>query len=81
VLEADPHPQIYTQAFINSHGDRKVLLINKRTTAFTVRVTGGSGGSVQVVDQTTEAPAVQRALSADTVELSPLAVAVVTLPH
>jgi len=81
VLEADPHPEVYTQAFINPRGERKVLLVNKRTTAFTVRVTGASGGSVQVVDQKTEAPAVQRALSADTVELTPLAVAVATLPH
>jgi hypothetical protein len=80
VLEADPTPQLYAQAFITNGGDRKVLLVNKRTAPLTVKITGAGGGFEQRVDQGTQAAPVRRAIATETVELPPLAVAVVLLP-
>ncbi|HVW69671.1 MAG TPA: hypothetical protein VHB68_11890 [Steroidobacteraceae bacterium] len=80
VLQPDPAPQVYFQGFITKGGVRRVLLVNKRDTTFTLRIPGAAGGQVEQVDQTTDGAAVKRPLRSETLELPGLAVAVVTLP-
>jgi len=79
VLQPDPMPQIYAQEFVTKVGDRRVLLVNKRNTTFSVRIPGATGGYERSVDQSTEASPAKRALSTDTVLLPGLAVAIITL--
>jgi len=79
VLQPDPMPQIYAQEFVTKVGDRRVLLVNKRNTTFSVRIPGATGGYERSVDQSTEASPAKRALSTDTVVLPGLAVAIITL--
>ncbi|HLY58445.1 MAG TPA: hypothetical protein VKS60_22980 [Stellaceae bacterium] len=79
VLQPDPAPQLYAQAFVTS-GGRRVLLVNKRDKAVAVRIPGAAGGTIRQVDQTTEAAPAGWKLSDDLVQLPGLAVGVVTLP-
>lgn len=80
VLQPDPAPQVYVQAFVTHSGQRRILLVNKRNSPVTLTVSGAAGGYEQHVDQMTEGPAARAALARDTVRLSGLAVSVVTLP-
>jgi hypothetical protein len=75
-----PSTKVYSQAFISSKGERKVLLVNKRNEPAQLTVQGAGGGMVSVVDKTTTSGAVQTKLPADNIELSALAVAVITFP-
>jgi hypothetical protein len=79
VLEPDPSPEVFAQAFVTSGGNRKILLVNKRPNPSVVRVPGLSGGSEERVDQDTDASPARVALATDTVQLPALAVAVVTM--
>ncbi|HUI59960.1 MAG TPA: hypothetical protein VLX90_07045 [Steroidobacteraceae bacterium] len=81
VLQPDPAPQIYVQAFITPQAERRILLINKRDVPFTLTVTGAAGGDIQQVDQTTDGAASRQPVAADQLNLPGLAVAVVTLPR
>jgi hypothetical protein len=81
VLQPDPAPQVYVQAFITKGGERRILLVNKRDVSFTVRIPGAAGGEVEQVDQTTESAAVKRPVRSETLELPGLAVAVITMPR
>ena len=81
VLQPDPAPQVFVQGFITPRGERKILLINKRETPFAVKVPRAAHGTLQLVDQATDASAVKRPLTTDTLQLPPLAVAVVTVPQ
>ena len=74
-------PSVYGLGFVTREGKRKVLLVNKRTWAVVVSVTGASGGRLEVVDQQTafDPPAASQ-LGSDEISLGGLAVAVVTLP-
>jgi hypothetical protein len=80
-LQPDPTPWLYAQAFIDPHGNRKILLVNKRQSRVSVRIPGAPGGSEQHVDEATEASPARRPLTRDTLRPEPFAVAVVTLPH
>jgi len=80
VLQPDPAPQIYAQAFISPRGEQRILLVNKRDAAFELTVPGAAGGDIQQVDQTTDGPVTRQRVTADQLNLPGLAVAVVTLP-
>jgi hypothetical protein len=72
---------IYSLAFVDRHGKRKLLLINKRNQDFTASVAGAAGGHLAAVDVTTGSrPAAAAELAADRFTLHGLSVAVVTLP-
>jgi hypothetical protein len=79
VLQPDPAPQVYVQGFVTPLGARKILLINKREEPQELRIAGAAGGTVQLVDESTEAAPVSAALQRDSLRLPALAVAVVTL--
>jgi hypothetical protein len=81
VLQPDPAPELYSQAFIKPSGERKLLLVNKRQKDLTVSITGATGGEIQMVDQSTAALPTRRPLSTDSIVLGGFAVAVVTLPR
>jgi hypothetical protein len=81
VLQPDPAPQLYSQAFITPQGQRKILLVNKREQPLAIKIPGGSGGQQQIVDQATAGPPVAHLLERDSLELPSLAVAVVTMPR
>lgn len=72
---------VYSQGFITPRGARKVLLVNKRNQPVELIVAGASGGTLDVVDQTTRDGPVHRLIPTDTVHLSGFAVAIVTLPQ
>ncbi len=76
-----PPGTVSAQGFVKPDGERRLLLVNKRDRAQSVVVAGASGGQVDFVDQKTGfgSPGSEK-LSSDTVALSGLAVAVVTLP-
>jgi Glycosyl hydrolases family 39 len=71
--------QIYAQAFVSSHGDQKVLLINKRDRPIQVTIPGAAGGNEQSVDETTDSQPVIASIATDTILLRGLSVTVVTL--
>jgi hypothetical protein len=79
VLQPDPSPQLYVQAFISPLGERRILLINKRTGPVKVRIVGASGGRERMVEQTTDSFPIEQPMTQETLQLSGLAVAVVTL--
>ncbi|HEY5101382.1 MAG TPA: hypothetical protein VII70_01260 [Steroidobacteraceae bacterium] len=72
VLQPDPAPQVFVQGFITIRDAHKVLLVNKRETAFTVKVPGAMHGTLELVDQATAASATKRPISSDTLKLLPL---------
>ena len=78
---APNHPYVYSMAFASTDGKRKVLLVNKRDRTFNVSIAGASGGTEEVVDQTTafQPPAFHK-LEGDTIKLTAYAVVAVTLP-
>jgi hypothetical protein len=81
VETAPPSPFVYALGFVTRDGKRRLLLVNKRDRDFALTVPAASGGSQDVVDQTTgSSPPSRTKLASDTVTLKGLAVAVVTLP-
>jgi hypothetical protein len=71
---------VLAQAFVSPSGERKILLVNKRDREFHLVLPEAAGGSIQTVDQSTgENPPASRPIDGQTVALSGLAVAVVTL--
>lgn len=70
---------MFAQGFITPYGQRKLLLVNKRSQPIDVKVPGAKGGSQQVVDESTTGLPATRATSNNIVHLAPLAVVVVTL--
>lgn len=66
-------------AVTKSDGTRKVLLINKRNRNFAVTIPGAAKGNIQVLG-TDSKPPVKSVLESDSFDLSPMGVAVVTLP-
>ncbi len=80
VLQPDPSPQVYVQGFVTPQGARRILLVNKREAAAELLIAGASGGTVQLVDESTAASPLPRRLAVDLLRLPPLAVAVVTVP-
>lgn len=80
VLQPDPYPQLYSQAFIGPDGSRKILLVNKREKPLHIEIPGASGGQLAMVEETTNSTPSARPLDRATIGLPPLAVAVVTMP-
>jgi hypothetical protein len=80
-LDSAASPYLYSLVVLKPDGERRALLVNKRDHPFEISVTGATGGQEEYVDQTTafEPPASIK-LTADTVTLRGLSVAVVTLP-
>ncbi len=73
-------PYLYAQAFVTSHGQRKLLLINKRDRAFEVAIPGSQGAGVTFVDQSTGfQPPASASLSENPMNVSGYEVAVVNL--
>jgi hypothetical protein len=78
---APSYPYIYSLAFATADGKRKVLLVNKRDRTFEVSIAGASGGTAEIVDQTTAfQPPASHKLKGDTINLGGYSVAAVTLP-
>jgi hypothetical protein len=76
-----PNPliQLYAQGFLSPQGERKLLLVNKRSHAIDITVPGAAGGTLQRVDESTTALPMKRAVASDTMHLPGLAVVVVRL--
>jgi len=73
-------PYVYAQGFVAPDGKRKILLVNKRDRPFDLVIPGSAGADENYVDQTTgDHPPASLHLTGDTVNLSGLSVAVVTL--
>jgi Glycosyl hydrolases family 39 len=78
---APNHPYVYSLAFSTADGKRKVLLVNKRDRTFNVSIAGATGGTEEVVDQTTAfQPPASHKLEGDTIKLTGYAVVAVILP-
>jgi hypothetical protein len=75
------YPDVAAQAYRTKHGQRKLLLVNKRNRAIQIAVPPDAvGGRLETVDEATgEGPARASTLNSPTIELAPFAVAVATL--
>ena len=75
---------VFSQAYFDRRGSRnlqKLLLVNKRSTAQQVTVTGASGGEMQTVDDASgETPARREKVSSDNISLAPFAVSLIHMP-
>merc|ERR1712190_44301 len=70
-------PDVYAQGIRSAKGS-VIVLVNKKNAAREVSISGVSGSSVAVIDQSTgNKPARKFQLSKDTISLSPFAVAFV----
>jgi hypothetical protein len=74
-------PSFFCQGFMGSDGTRKILIVNKRDKPAVIDIPKSAGGVLQLVDGKTANRVVRRTLTADSLTLGGLAVAVVTLPH
>jgi hypothetical protein len=81
---ASPSPAqsyIYSLAAIDTHGKRKILLVNKRNHDFALAVDGAAGGQLEAVDVTTGfQPPASTKLASEGFTLHGFSVAVVALP-
>jgi hypothetical protein len=73
--------QLYSQGFITPSGDRRVLLVNKRSRPLQVTLPDAAGGDLQMVDQSTTSQPRKQPLTQQSLRLPAFAVAVVTLPR
>ena len=80
VLQPDPSPQLYWQAFISRGGKRRLLVVNKRNAPLAIRIPGAVGGVVQVVEETTNSSPTERRVADADLQLPEFAVAIVTFP-
>ena len=74
---------VYAAGFIKADGKRVVLLVNTNSSAQTVELDGASGGEIHVVDSehgNGDQPYSNETLSSETIQLRPLAVALVEMP-
>jgi len=71
--------QIYTQGYISSAGERKLLVVNKRDSEVQIRISGATGGWYQCVSQSTTGPSSRESLISDTLNIPALGVMVVRL--
>jgi hypothetical protein len=75
-------PSVYAQGFITLHGEKKVLLVNKRDRVAQLLLPGATRAHLEVVDQDTGFnQASSGNLVSDHLTLSAFGVAVVTLPN
>lgn len=80
IVDGHGTQDVYVLAVITPQGRRRLLVVNKRVHPVEVSIAGASGGTEEVVDQSTAFhPAARRALGSDTVTLGGFAVAAVTL--
>ena len=78
--DCDSLQDVMAQAYVRQQ-ERRVLLINKRSTPQTVRLPGAQGGTLLTVDEASgEKPARLEKLSSDSIGLQPFAVSVVRMP-
>ena len=73
---------VYAQAYVERAGTgaRKVLIVNKGSTATTVTLAGATGGSWSLIDESTAyGPPVTTTLTSDTWSLAPFALGFVRL--
>jgi hypothetical protein len=81
---ASPSPAqsyIYSLAVMDTHGKRKILLVNKRNHDFALAVDGAAGGQLEAVDVTTGfQPPASTKLTSEGFTLHGFSVAVVALP-
>jgi hypothetical protein len=82
LVESDSHsPYVYAQAFVTPQGERRVLLVNKRSRSFEVSLPGLSGSEISYVDQSTGfQPPASLQVTGNQFTLRPYAVAVVKMP-
>jgi hypothetical protein len=76
----DSSYQLYVQPFITPHGDRRILLINKRDHPIDTLVVGATGGYEQHIDADTTTLEPARKITDDALRLPASAVYVVTMP-
>jgi len=70
---------LMTQGYVTSRGQRKLLIVNKRDSEFTLTLPEAKGGKLEVVDQTTGSnPPATSTIEGDKFSLGGLGVAVVT---
>lgn len=81
VMTSSGVPGVYAQAFLARNGTRKLLLVNTRNKPTELSIAGVAGGKKETVDQTTGFnPPTSAQLDSDKLELTGLAVQVITLP-
>jgi hypothetical protein len=74
--------EVMTQGYVTRHGERKVLIVNKRDHDISLKLPEAKGGKLEVVDQTTASnPPASSTIDAESITLGGLGVAVVTLPQ
>jgi hypothetical protein len=73
---------VFAQGFVTVPGnERKVLLVNTKSSGRSVDVDGAAGGVMATIDEATgEHPARREKLTGNSVNLTPFAVSVITMP-
>ena len=78
---SSPNPFVYAMPVSTRDGKKRILLVNKSQREMEVQVSGGKGGALEYVDQTTGFDAAKKVtLNSETFNLGGFSVAALTLP-
>jgi len=80
-IERNGNGDVHAQGFLNSAGGKKVLILNKRNKAITIKLPAGfTGATISTVDAASgDNAAIEGKISNDSIELKPFAVSIITL--
>jgi hypothetical protein len=81
-IEGNRGDDILAQGFITDKKSKKILILNKRNKTASIKLPAGfKGASISTIDQSSgDNAAGQSVLDADSLEMKPYAVSVITLP-